>query len=64
MVTQSCTYIAAISLHLQIICQGEEMQIRLREDLQVTRAARKVCDELDRFGTRGSQLQERGECGL
>jgi len=40
------------------------MQIRLREGLQVTRAARKVCDELDRFGTRGSQLQERGECGL
>jgi hypothetical protein len=45
------TYITAIPLNLEIVCEGEEMNIGLRQDLEVASSPRKAGDELDGFGS-------------
>ena len=58
------TYVAAISLYLQIICKGEKVDIGFRQDLEVAGPLRKAGDELDRLGPGASEFEERGPCGL
>jgi hypothetical protein len=58
------TYISPIPLQFEIICQGEEVNVGLREDLEIASALREVGDELDRLGPRVSELQERRQGGL
>jgi len=52
------TYIAAISLNLQIICKGEEVNIGLRQNLEVARSPCEAGDELDGLGSGIPELEE------
>ena len=58
------TYIATISLHFQIVCEGEKVDIGFRQDLEVAGPLRKVGDELDRLGPGISELEKGRPCGL
>ena len=52
------TYIAAISLNLQIICKGEEVNIGLRQNLEVASSPCEAGDELDGLGSGIPELEE------
>lgn len=57
-------YIAPISLELQFIGKSEEVQIGLRQDLEVAGPAGEIGDKLDRVGAGASELEEGRQCCL
>jgi hypothetical protein len=51
-------YVTAVPLNLQVVCQGEKVDIGFGQNLEVAGPPREVGDKLDRFGTGVSELKE------
>ncbi len=58
------TYVATIPLQFQIVGQGEKVDIRLGQDLEIAGSLRKVGNKLDRLGPGVSELEERRQGSL
>jgi hypothetical protein len=50
------TYVASIPLHFQVVGEGEEVEIGLRQALEVAGPPREVGDELHRLGAGVAEL--------